>query len=95
MLTTKTKNMMTAAEENVLRIQNQKLHEQIELMQKLCTAQKFYAYYFSKLSGFPSNKACFDYVNEQYFDCFSQYRFSNYEVFRVMLSRENNKNRTK
>jgi len=82
---------MTTAEANALRIENEKLRAKMELMQKLSTAQKFYAYYFTKLKEFPSNKACFDHVNEQYFTLFGVWRYSDYNSFKGRLSRSNNK----
>ncbi|WP_119792056.1 hypothetical protein [Flavobacterium anhuiense] len=82
---------MMTAEENVLRIKVAKLEKQTELMQNLCTTQKFYAYYFSKLSEFPSNKACFDHVNDLYYELFGEFRYSDYASFRVQLSKYNNK----
>lgn len=83
--------MMTVAEANILRIEKEKLETQIELMQKLSTTPKFFVYYFSKLSEFGSNKACFDSVNDQYFDLFGEYKYSDYASFRVQLTKHNKK----
>ncbi|SHG27952.1 hypothetical protein [Flavobacterium johnsoniae] len=83
--------MMTAAEENVLRIENAKLEKKIELMQNLSTSAKFYAYYFSKLSDFRSNSDCFNHVNDLYHELFGEFRYSDYASFRVQLSKFNKK----
>ncbi|WP_369616925.1 hypothetical protein [Flavobacterium sp. CFS9] len=83
--------MMTPAEANVLRIEIEKLQEKVELMRKLSTASGFYSYYFSKILEYPSNKACFHSVNELYHELFGQYRYSDYDYFRVSLTRFNKK----
>jgi len=83
--------MMTPAEANVLQIEKEKLKIQVELMRSLSTTPKFFVYYFSKLSEFGSNKACFDSVNELYFDLFGEYKYSDYASFRVQLTKHNKK----
>ncbi|QGK72837.1 hypothetical protein [Flavobacterium sp. SLB02] len=83
--------MMTAAEANILRIENEKLRVRIELMQKISTTPKFFVYYFSKLSEFGSNKDCFDFLNDQYFEFFGEYKYSDYASFRVQLTKYNKK----
>lgn len=83
--------MMTPAEANALRIENEKLKAKMELIQQLSTTQKFFIYYFAQLKGFSSNKACFDHVNEQYFILFGAWRYSDYASFRVQLTKHSKK----
>jgi hypothetical protein len=59
-----------------------KLKEKISLMNQLATKEAFYKYYFSKLNQYPSNKSCFDAVNELYLQLFGMYRYSDYNSFR-------------
>lgn len=83
--------MMTTAEANALRIENEKLRTKMELMQQLSTTAKFYNYFFKELKHHPTNKSCFDAVNLQYFQLFGIWRYSDYGSFRVQLTKFNKK----
>jgi len=70
----------------------QKLHEKLDLVKKICTADGFYQYWFNKLpekENFPTNKACFDHVNELHFDLLGHYRYNDYKAFNRYISRRN------
>lgn len=58
-----------------------KYQEQIKLMRKLATAQGFYEYYFSQLPKHKTNKDCFNFINDQYYEFFGEYKYSSYKNF--------------
>ncbi|WP_281225379.1 hypothetical protein [Flavobacterium aquiphilum] len=73
----------TPAEENAFRIRIEQLEKKIELMRKLSTTTGFYLHYFSELKNHKSNKQCFDGVNELYHSLFGEYRYSDFNSFKV------------
>lgn len=56
-----------------------------KIMKKLSASSGFFKYYFSNLRNFETNKQCFDFVNQFYYDLFGQYRYSSYKDFKSML----------
>lgn len=85
--------MSTVVELNALRIENEKLKMKLELMQKLCSTQKFYQYYFSELKNYKTNTECFNAVNDQYLKLFGVYRYSDWDSFKKMVNYYHNKNK--
>lgn len=83
--------MNTPAEANVLRIQIEKLEAKVEKMKQLSNTSDFLKYYYSKLKDFDSNIACFNAVNEEYFNLFGKNRYSDYSTFRNAMHRFNKK----
>lgn len=83
--------MTTTAESNVLRIEIERLEAKISKMKQLSTTADFFKYYFSKLKEYESNIACFDAVNEEYYNLFGKNRYSDYSTFRVTMHRINKK----
>jgi hypothetical protein len=53
-----------------------------KIMRKLCTSSGFYKYFFSHLRSFETDKQCFDFVNQFYYDLFGQYRYTSYKCFK-------------
>jgi len=73
-------------------IAEQKLRDQIDIMKKLCTSEGFYLYWFNSLpdkARFPTNTACFEYVNELHNEFLGYYRYSDYKAFNRYISRRN------
>jgi len=74
------------------RLAVQKLQEQIDTMRQLCTAEGFYLYWFNKLPDkkhFPTNTACFEFVNTLHNDLLGYYRYSDYKSFSNYVTRRN------
>lgn len=69
----------------------QKLEKKIDRMLKLSSAEKFRLEYFESLKYYKSNKQCFDALNEEYYELFGQYRYSDFSTFKVILSKQANK----
>lgn len=82
---------MNPAEENALRIYVAKIEKENELMRGLSTRKGFYNEFFKELKTASSNKEAFDNVNERYYNLFGQYRYSDYNSFKVMTNRYSNK----
>jgi len=75
-----------------LSIKVTELQNQVDTMKKLCTAEGFYLFWSDSLKvkkKFPTNKSCFDYVNELYYELFGCYRYSDYGSFKVYQNRRN------
>lgn len=85
--------MLTPAEENALRIHIAKLEKENQEMKKLSTLEGFYSEFFQKLKNAPSNKSAFDEVNEAYHKLFGKYRYSDFSTFKVIINRNNKKNK--
>lgn len=60
-----------------------RLETEITLMHKLATTRNFYCYYFDNIRNFKTNKQCFDYVNQLYYDFFGEYRYKSYDHFKA------------
>jgi hypothetical protein len=86
---------MNQFEENALRIYNAKLEKENERLRLLSSPKGFYAEYFKELITAKSNKEAFDTVNEEYYELFKDYRYSDYNSFKRMLNYYNNKNKSK
>lgn len=82
---------MTPAEKNVHRIELQKLEEKIELMRLLVNREGFFKYYFKEIKNYPSREKAFNAVNELYYSLFGEFRYSDYQTFRQILSKNNKK----
>lgn len=67
-----------------LKLQLNMAYQKEELMRKIGGANNlgFFQYYFDMLPGFRTKYECFNHVNEQYFDLFGEYRYTDYNSFR-------------
>ena len=64
--------------------------EKYELAIKLGTAKGFYMFYFDSLYKFKSQISCFNNANDIYFSIYKEYKYKDYDSFRVTVSRTNN-----
>lgn len=85
--------MMTVAEQNALRIENEKLQEKLKLMQQIGTREGFFQYYFKEIKNYSSREKAFNFVNGLYFDLYKEYRYSDYNCFRNTISKINKSNK--
>lgn len=70
-----------------------KLQKENQLMKQLSSRQGFFKYYYGECKHHETNKAAFDAVNEQYYELFGAYRFSDYASFKSITTYYNkNKN---
>ena len=86
---------MTQAETNALQIEIRNLQAKVNKMRELSTTANFFKYYFTQLQQHKSNSSCFDCVNEEYYELFGRYRYSDYAAFRVAMNYYNQKNKIK
>jgi len=86
---------MNAVEENALRIYIAKIEKQNEQMRQLSSRKGFYAAYFIELKTAKSNKEAFDTVNEIYHELFGNYRYSDWNSFKVMTNYYNHQKQSK
>jgi len=74
------------------RLQIQKMQEQLDTVKKISTSEGFSLFWFNKLpekDKYPTNKACFDYVNQLHYDLLGYYKYSDYGSFKVSQNRRN------
>ncbi len=76
---------------DLLQQQNAQLEDKIALMRKLGNHEGFYQHYWSILKDFNSRESAFEHLNQIYFDCFGEYRFSDYNSFRRSHNYHQNK----
>lgn len=72
--------------ENANAIEIAKLKLQNEKMKKLATRSGFFSEYFQECKNHNTNKEAFDFVNEEYFNLFGQYRYSDHDSFKKAVS---------
>lgn len=68
--------------ENANAIEIAKLKQQNEKMKKLASRTGFFQMYFLECKNHNTNKEAFDFVNEEYFELFGQYRYADYSSFK-------------
>lgn len=80
---------------NPLQIANQieieKLKSQNEKMKKLANREDFFKQYFLECKNYKTNKDAFDAVNEEYYNYFGQYRYSDFHTFKRVVIYYNQK----
>lgn len=69
----------------------ERLQQENKVMKQLARRQGFFDYYFAECKNHKTNHAAFDTVNELYFDLFGEYRYSDYNTFKVATNYYNNK----
>lgn len=74
--------------ESALRIEIEKLREEIQLMRQLAKPNGFYEYYFKMLKEFKTNTDCFHYVNDLYQKFFDEQKYSSFDSFRIIKNRK-------
>jgi hypothetical protein len=67
-----------------------RIKSQNYIMRKLSTRKGFYEYYFFKLKTHKTTEEAFDYVNKQYQFLFGQYRYLDYNAFKLMAASNGN-----
>lgn len=75
------------APESALKVEIEKLREEIKLMRQLAKPNGFYEYYFKMLKDFKTNTDCFHYVNELYEKFFDEQRYSSFDSFRKIKNK--------
>lgn len=71
--------------ENALQIEIEKLKKQNELMRQLSTVEGFSFYYYTNCKNHSTNKEAFNFVNDQYYELFGEYRYSDFHSFKRVL----------
>lgn len=82
---------MNQNEENAMRIRLQKLEVENAAMRQLSTRKGFYEVYFKKLKTAKTNSEAFNQVNEDFYNLFGFYRYSDFNSFKVMTNYYNSK----
>lgn len=72
-------------DQHTLKLRNEQLEQENELMRRIYTRGGFYEYYFEMLRTEPTRKEAFEKVNEQFFELFGEYRYADYNSFRHQL----------
>lgn len=67
-------------------IEIEKLKVQNEKMKKLATRDGFFKEYFLKCKSCKTNKEAFDIINEEYYNLFGQYRYSDHDSFKKAVN---------
>lgn len=75
---------MTKLEIEQKKIIEKQQHE-MKLMQKLATTNGFFEHFFSILKNYKTQTECFHVVNDQFYDFFSEYKYSSYNSFKTTL----------
>jgi hypothetical protein len=72
-----------------LQQQIDKLRLENQIMKMIATPSGFFKYYFEKLKddNFKTDIACFNYVNELYFEFFGVYKYTDYNSFRKLKNK--------
>jgi DNA polymerase III delta subunit len=84
---------MNQLEKTAELIKISELEKQIEEMKELNSNKGFFLIYFNLLSQGFSKQKSFEKINEKYFIYFNKYKYSDYNSFKVTLTRhyKNNK----
>ncbi len=80
---------MNQHELNALRIENDRLKKDNDLMRELSSTEGFYRYFFKNLKNFKTNGKCFEHANDEYMRLFGNFRYESYGSFRVIMHKKN------
>lgn len=82
---------MNPVEQNALQNHIEKLEKQLAEMRKLSTRKGFYEQFFKELITAKTNIEAFNTINERYHVLFGNYRYSDFNSFKVMSNYYNKK----
>lgn len=73
----------------ILEKEIEKLRAENKIMREIATPVGFFSYYFKMLKEekFTTNVSCFNYVNDLYFNFFGEYKYSDYNSFRLVQNK--------
>lgn len=69
-----------------LKIEITQLQEKTERMRKLSTFNGFYEAFFQTLPSVNNHMEAFEQLNEEFYQLFGYYRYSNYDSYKHMVS---------